>query len=298
MINPIKVYRQDVTVVNFYGQEIVTVMLEELGTPAVFARPLIENLGLAWQPQHAKLMESPRFQAVVVNVKALDDDQVREHVVIPLRTLNAFLFSINPSKVPEDKFMQIDGEDISVRDNLIKYQSECTVALHDYWMHGMAINTRVNPSDIRTERKLGPVTYSRGRIERVLPKFMDYAASIGQPLERGILMQGLCVAIAEYVGAIAYNPENMTVVRLEPLGAQGMQRVESKLSGRDQWLVAIIENVFCNAMTEAMHQQADVTQFLTTLDVMILDTVTNLGHHFVTCSSTINKGNGDLSAMG
>ena len=48
MINPIKVYRQDVTVVNFYGQEIMTVMLEELGTPAIFAKPLVENLGLDW----------------------------------------------------------------------------------------------------------------------------------------------------------------------------------------------------------------------------------------------------------
>lgn len=297
MINPIKVYRQDVTAVNFYGQEIVTVMLEELGTPAVFARPLVENLGLDWPSQYTKLMENARYQAITVSVKAPDDDQVREHIVLPIRTLNAFLFSINPSRVPEDKFMQIDGEDISVRDNLIKYQSECTVALHDYWMHGMAINTRVNPSDVRTERKMGPVTYSRGRIERVLPKFMDYAASLGQPLERTMLMRGLCVMIAEYVGAIAYNPETMTVIRLEPVGAQGMQRVESPISGRDQWLVAIIENVFCNAMTEAMHQGAEVTDFLVTLDTMILDTVGNLGNHFITCSSTFNKGNGFLSAM-
>ena len=110
--------------------------------------------------------------------------------VIPLRFLNAYLFSINPMKVAEDQMVELaNGEKVSVREKLIRYQSECTVALHDYWMHGMAINTRVNPSDIRTERKLGPVTYSRGRIERVLPKFMDYAASIGQPLERGILMQ-------------------------------------------------------------------------------------------------------------
>lgn len=296
MINPIKVYRQDITLVNFYGQDIPTVMIEELGTPTVFVKPLVENLGLDWKTQYDKLMSNPRFQTVVVKVQALGDTQVREHLVLPLRTLNAFLFSINAQKIPEDKFFTRDGVDVYVKANIMMYQDECTVALHDYWMHGMAINTRENPSDVNSERKMGPVTYSRNRIERVLPKFLDYAESLGQPIEKEVLTHGLCVLIAEYLGGVKYNPLEFTIERLAG-GPEGMQRVRQHISGRDQWLVAVLENVFCNAMTEAMHQSADVRDFLISLDTLILETVNNMGNHFITCASTFNKGNGFLSAM-
>lgn len=297
MINPQKVYRQDISVLNFYGQDIPTVMMEELNTPAVFAKPLVENLGILWNGQHAKLMENPRFQAIIVTVKSPDDDQAREHIVLPIRALNAFLFSINPQKVPADKFMEINGIDVNIRENLIKYQDECTVALHDYWLHGMAINTRENPSDVRSQKKMGPVVYSRGRIERVLPKFLGYAETVGQPLDKTLLTQNICVMIAEYIGAIAYNPEKMTVTRLVGNPTDGMQKVEEPISGRDLWLVAVIENVWCNAMTDTMHNSGDITEFLQVVDTMILATIDNLGHHFIQCASTFNNGNGFLSSM-
>lgn len=287
MINPIKVYRQDISTVNFYGQDIPTVFIETLDTPAVFAKPLVENIGIDWKNQHTKLMENPRFQAIMVNVTAPGDTQSREHIVLPLRSLNAFLFSINPQKIPNEE----------IRNTLIQYQDECTVALHDYWLHGVAINTRENPSDIKSKAKMGPVAYSRGRIERVLPKFLAYAESLGNPLDKNTLVQSICVLIAEYVGAISYNPETLKIVRMVPHPEHGMQRIEMGISGRDLWLVSVIENVFCNAMTDTMHNSGEVQQFLMTVDAMILDTINTMGHHFIQCASTFNKGNGFLSAM-
>jgi hypothetical protein len=48
-----------------------------------------------------------------------------------------------------------------------------------------------------------------------------------------------------------------------------------------------------NAKTDSIMQ----ILYQIALGLRIMDTVTNLGHHFVTCSSTFNKGNGFLSAM-
>ena len=58
---------------------------------------------------------------------------------LPLRKLNGWLFSINPSKVRAD-----------IRDKLIAYQEECFTVLHDYWTKGAAVRKPGTTVDERT----------------------------------------------------------------------------------------------------------------------------------------------------
>ena len=66
---------------------------------------------------------------------------IQEMLCIPLRKLNGWLFSINPSKVRED-----------LRERVVQYQEECFEVLHSYWTKGIAINPRAtNDYDLITQ---------------------------------------------------------------------------------------------------------------------------------------------------
>ncbi|MFJ3114946.1 phage antirepressor N-terminal domain-containing protein [Pseudomonas protegens] len=115
--------------VPFHGTNLFIV--EHHDEPFVPMRPIVEGMGMAWQPQHRKLVD--RFEACITHMvtQLPGDDQAREVVCLPLKKLPAWMYSVNPKKVEE-----------RIRQTIIDYQAECDDALWAYWNEGHAVNPR------------------------------------------------------------------------------------------------------------------------------------------------------------
>jgi hypothetical protein len=138
--------------VQFHGQPIITAMAA--GVAYVAMKPIVENLSMSWTTQHRKLMEDmkktnhphmsmvdsvhSKFDCRDISMVAADG-RIRKLLCIPLKKLNGWLFSINPSKVRAD-----------IRDKLIAYQEECFTVLHDYWAKCSAVRKSGTTVDERT----------------------------------------------------------------------------------------------------------------------------------------------------
>lgn len=114
--------------VPFNGQQIITAMAA--GMAYVAMKPIVENLGMSWGTQQQKLARSKeKFGCIHMNIPSAGG--IQKMLVLPLKKLNGWLFSINPEKVRAD-----------IRDKLIQYQEECFTVLHDYWTKGEVKNPR------------------------------------------------------------------------------------------------------------------------------------------------------------
>jgi hypothetical protein len=104
-------------------------LVDNGGEPFVPMKPVVDGMGLAWQPQHLKL-SSGRFQSCVTEmvIQLPGDKQRRSVTCLPLRKLAGWLMSIHASKIRPD-----------LRDNVIAYQNECDDALWAYWNDGIAV---------------------------------------------------------------------------------------------------------------------------------------------------------------
>jgi hypothetical protein len=110
--------------VPFYNDTLV--LVDHAGQPFVAMKPIVENMGLAWQVQYRKLSE--KFASTItIMVTVGEDGKNREMVCLPLRKIPAFLYSVNPSKVKPE-----------LREKIVRYQDECDDALWDYWTTGSA----------------------------------------------------------------------------------------------------------------------------------------------------------------
>lgn len=118
--------------VPFHGTSLFIV--ERGDEPYAPMRAIVEGMGMAWQPQHRKLVD--RFETCVTHMVTQfpGDDQEREVVCLPLKKLPAWLYSVNPNKVDE-----------SIRQIIVDYQNECDDALWQYWNAGHAVNPRSQP---------------------------------------------------------------------------------------------------------------------------------------------------------
>lgn len=123
--------------VQFHGQPIITAMAA--GVAYVAMRTVVENIGIDWTGQSVKLRtQREKFDCRDISMVAADG-RIRKLLCIPLKKLNGWLFSINPSKVRAD-----------IRDKLIAYQEECFTVLHDYWAKGAAVRKPGTTVDERT----------------------------------------------------------------------------------------------------------------------------------------------------
>lgn len=126
----------DITEVNFYGDPI-TIVTGDTGVPHVVVSQLLGNLGLRFEDFAETLFKDPRIPMEVADGQA----------VCTLEVLNGLLYLIRSEEVAE-----------FFREDLLKYQLECTKVLRDYWLKGAAINTRNTPyvfgSEFRDERRV------------------------------------------------------------------------------------------------------------------------------------------------
>jgi hypothetical protein len=93
------------------------------GHPYTPLQPIVEGMGLAWQPQHDKLQTiRERFCVSDILLRMPGDDRHRRVRCIPLRKLCAWLMSINHKKVKTP-----------LRRTIATYQSECDDVLWRHW---------------------------------------------------------------------------------------------------------------------------------------------------------------------
>jgi hypothetical protein len=109
---------EQTVIIAFNGASLVTAKIKEVIYVAM--RPIVEALGLDWKVQHRKISSSTRYGHMTTPLQTTGG--IQEMLCIPLRKLNGWLFSINPSKVRED-----------LRERVVQYQEECFEVLYRYW---------------------------------------------------------------------------------------------------------------------------------------------------------------------
>jgi P22_AR N-terminal domain len=113
--------------VPFHGDVIVT--FEAAGVRYVAMRRIVENMGIDWSTQRAKLSEqTAKFSCGDIPTTGLDG-KTYQMLAMPVEKLPLWLASINPNKLKNE----------AVRAKVERYQAESAIALHDYWTKGIAV---------------------------------------------------------------------------------------------------------------------------------------------------------------
>jgi len=132
------------TPILFHNDTIFCVAIND--QPYTPAKPIVENMGISWQGQQAKLSANKeRWGIKMILIPSESGEQ--ETICIPVRKLPAFLASINPKKVRAE-----------IREKIELYQNECDDALWDYWTKGRAErNQHLDPAPQPTQPALPPL---------------------------------------------------------------------------------------------------------------------------------------------
>ena len=110
--------------VTFHGDTIFCLTVND--QPYTPAKPIVENMGVSWQGQQAKLSANKERWGIK-NILIPTESGEQQTLCMPVRKLPAFLASINPKKVKPE-----------LREKIEIYQRECDDALWDYWTKGRA----------------------------------------------------------------------------------------------------------------------------------------------------------------
>lgn len=105
--------------VPFHGSSLFVV--EYNAQPFTPMKPIVEGMGMSWQPQLRKLSENSKRWGITKMVTPTNGD-LQEMVCLPLRKLAGWLMSIHPNKVRKE-----------IRETVITYQNECDDVLWEYW---------------------------------------------------------------------------------------------------------------------------------------------------------------------
>lgn len=130
--------------IDFHGDQIVT--FQHGGEPFVTMRRVVENLGLDWSSQRAKLAATgAKFSCGDIPTTGADG-KTYSMLAMPVSKLPLWLATINPNKIP----------DPAKRAKIELYQAESAIALHDYWTKGVAMRgdadglvTGIDPAAMR-----------------------------------------------------------------------------------------------------------------------------------------------------
>lgn len=297
--------------INFFGEPIVVVETEiEVGgilepVLGVVGRRLVEQLGLDWKGQYVKLMDDEDNRYGCFEAKVLvDDGRELNSIIIPLSSLNAFLFSINRKNLSDSDLVTTTLADGSTRQEskkqkLIRYQDECTVVLYDYWTHGAAMNFRANASDIDSQKNYDILLTSRKRYNNMLNNLtasvLDAKGLRGQEFEDQIkdftntLDEEVRHAIMACVDAVELDFDKGLIRKH---GEPGLHEI----SGMDAMRVSILENCVCDLIGQFRRKEigdgVDYSIILTILPEYFVDYIENVGNQVLTMRSTFNRGKG------
>ncbi|MCX5365855.1 phage antirepressor N-terminal domain-containing protein [Streptomyces sp. NBC_00124] len=106
------------------------------GQPQIVLKPAVEELGLDYSTQLAKL-RSRSWASVGQSPTVAEDGKTRQMAVVPIRTFLMLLATINEHRVAEQH-----------RDTLVAFQNETADAIEAYWTEGGAINPRATEGQL------------------------------------------------------------------------------------------------------------------------------------------------------
>ena len=163
--------------ISFHGAELY--LIEQNGQPYTPMKPIVEGMGLAWQPQHRKLAGNEARWGITIMVIPLQGGSesetplggVQKMLAMPLRKLPGWLATIDPGRVKSEV----------ARARVIQYQNECDDVLWQYWNDGFAINPRAystRSSDMLTQDQ-----------QTQLRSFLENAAARLPADKRGAFLQ-------------------------------------------------------------------------------------------------------------
>ncbi len=127
---------------DFHGEVVFLVAHPESGKPFIPVKPLCVQLGMAWQPQHRKLVSDDELWGCN-HMVIPSPDGPQTMTCLPLENLNGWLFGIQASRVKPE-----------FREKLRAYQKECFQVLDAYWRTGAAIRPEVRAAAPQATRAL------------------------------------------------------------------------------------------------------------------------------------------------
>ncbi|KAA1280245.1 phage antirepressor Ant [Citrobacter pasteurii] len=113
--------------VPFHGDNLYLVNFN--GEPHVPMKPVVEGMGLAWQPQHEKL--KTRFNKGITEIVIPTKGGEQSMTCLAFRKFAGWLHTINVGKVRPE-----------LREKVARYQEECDDVLYQYWTKGEVKNPR------------------------------------------------------------------------------------------------------------------------------------------------------------
>lgn len=297
--------------INFFGEPIAVIEteIEVNGTVepilGVVARRLVEQLGLEWRGQYEKLKddEDNRYNAFEAKAEAADG-KMYTSTILPLTSVNAFLFSINRKNLRDDDLVTTtlaDGTSYkeSKKAKLIRYQDECQMALHDYWIHGAAMNFRAEPSELESQKTYDILQASRKRYNNMFNNLVSHVID-----NQGKRNEDFDIAVKEFTNVL--EGEVREAIKL-CLGAseldfdKGLIRKfgetgQRQISGMEAMHISILENCICDLIGQFRRKEIgdgeDYSVILSVLPEYFSDYLDNVGNQVLTMRSTFNRGKG------
>lgn len=297
--------------INFFGEPIAVVETEiEVNGQlepvlGVVARRMVEQLGLNWGSQLEKLREDKfnRFGAFEGKAEG-PDGKVYTSTIIPLTSVNAFLFTINPSNLkPEDTVTTTLANGTTFTESkqvkLIRYQNECQMVLHDYWIHGAAMNFRAEPHELESQKTYDILLTSRKRFNNM---FNNLVATVID--NKGLRGQEFEDGVKEFTSVLETEVRDAIMVCMEAkeldfekglirkLGEAGQREI----TGMEAMHVSILENCVCDLIGQFRRKEIgdgqDYSIILEILPQYFSDYLENVGNQVLTMRSTFNRGKG------
>lgn len=107
------------------------------GQPHIVLKPAVEELGLDYSTQLAKLKTRSWASVGQSPMQMPGDDQMRAVTVVPVRTFLMLLATVNENRVK-----------VESRPTLVAFQNETADAIEAYWTEGGAINPRASEEQL------------------------------------------------------------------------------------------------------------------------------------------------------
>ena len=297
--------------INFFGEPIAVVETEiEVSGKlepmlGVVARRLVEQLGLDWSTQLAKLREDKfnRYNAFEGKAEG-PDGKMYTSTILPLTSVNAFLFTVNPNNLdPADVVTTIMADGSSFKESkqqkLIRYQNECQMALHDYWIHGAAMNFRAEPHELESQKTYDILQTSRKRFNNMFNNLVSMVID-----NKGLRGQEFEDAVKEFAVELEVQVRDAIMLCMDAreldfdkglirkLGETGLRPI----TGMEAMHVSILENCVCDLISKFRQKEIgdgqDYSVILEILPEYFSDYLKNVGNQVLTMRSTFNRGKG------
>ena len=242
--------------IHFGGSQIPTIKHPDNGIIYVAVKPIVDALGIDWKNQHEKITQHypDEYEPIMLEVPQEHLNRSYSQVCIPLTRVNSFLFSINYRRIPNP----------DVRERVRLYQMECHNVLRDYWLFGIAVNSRETPYD-QGANHLDYGKAARMRLQHFTNLFAEQ-----DPDLITFMHNRTDAMLQQYVGTSDYE----------------------SLRGLDAIRIATVQEIISRAVAAAWRSQINFEEGLVMIDQWVKEGINNLGTRLMTPQIVFQKDDG------